>query len=202
LSGVFLTFKNWFYRRKKIYSNIPLYKIPYIHIININQFELCEEGDCFFDELWTVCDSRLSLKKKNQFVSSILARSRKKHLNIFFTAQMVDQLDKRVRKICDFTAYPVLSGDETKIKVNIFRTGYPKEYNYLKTFWYQTSVVFEMYDTDYVVNMEEADDHPQPKIYFQESPDSPLEEFETWEEADKRAEEWWIRRSVLLKHIF
>lgn len=108
-----MTFKNWFFRRKQVFSNIPLYGIPYTFITDIDQFDIISDGFCLFDELWAVCDSRMSLKKKNSFVSRVLGKSRKRHLNISFTAQMVDQLDKRVRKICDFTSYPILSSDES-----------------------------------------------------------------------------------------
>jgi hypothetical protein len=205
------TFKNWFFRRKQVFSNIPLYGIPYTFITDIEQFDIISEGFCLFDELWSVCDSRMSLKKKNSFVSRVLGRSRKRHLNISFTAQMVDQLDKRVRKICDFTSYPILSSDESLCKVNVFRTGYPKDANYIKTFWYKTAKVFNQYDTDYIVEMGEEPEKDeegtlipvkQPPIYFQENKDAPREEFPDWVSADSRAEMWWNKHQSWLKEIF
>lgn len=147
LALTFLGFKNWLYRRRKVYSNYPLYGIPYIFLRAVNQFDNAREGFILADELWLICDSRLSLTSKNRFVASILSRSRKRNLNISFTTQLLDSLDKRIRKILDFSALPVLNPNETIEKVNIFRTGYPKLASYMKTFYFKTPLVFNMYDS-------------------------------------------------------
>ena len=182
---------------------MPLYMIPHYRITHVKHLDIMEEGDVGLDEIWTLADSRMSLMKKNRFVAGICARSRKKHLNIFATAQMVDQLDKRIRKIVDFTSYPILSSDESLVKVNVFRSGFPKDSTYIKTFWYKTSIIFQCYDTDHIIEIEEDDNMYEPmKIIWQESKESQPVYFDTWEEADKFAEDFWSRRASWLKQIF
>jgi hypothetical protein len=197
----FLGFKNWLYRRKKVYSNYPLYGIPYIFLKAVNQFDLCREGFILADELWLICDSRLSLTSKNRFVASILSRSRKRNLNISFTTQLLDSLDKRIRKILDFSALPVLNPNETICKCNIFRTGYPKIQSYMKTFYFKTPMIFDMYDTNFEIEMEEESDQ-DPEIIFQETRDKSAQYFDTFEEADQAGADFWEKRQNDIKRIF
>jgi hypothetical protein len=194
-----------------------------------------KEGDVGADELWIVVDARCSKDEKNRFVSSILLKSRKRHLTYFFTAQMLELLDKRVRKVIDFTAYPLLNVGESQCKIMIFRTGFPKEHHYMKTIYFKSGIVFEMFDTDEEITMssvrellesqEELSDltksealavvqakTPDMKIVFQENynkghgywcecPDCKTVFFNTWEEADKFAEDFW-RKKVSVKNVF
>jgi intein/homing endonuclease len=116
-----------------------------------------------------------------------------------FTAQLLDLLDKRVRKVMDFTAYPILNTAETICKVSIFRTGYPKAANYLKTFYFKTQIVFDLYNhREEIEQLEtETEDEdmpemkPEMKIVFQESMEAEPMYFNSWAEADKHAEEYW-----------
>jgi hypothetical protein len=206
LSLTFFGFKNWFFRKHKIFSNYHLYKIPYYYIQAVKQFDFARDGVVLADEMWRIADSRLSLKSRNRFVSDILGRSRKRHLHYIFTTQIVEQLDKRIRKVMDFTAYPMLNLDKTICKVSFFRTGFPKESNFMKVSYFKTPVIFECYNTDEEVDMiteddEENDAVADPKPMFQESKDAQPIYFESWEEADKYAENWWKKRQELLKRI-
>lgn len=153
LSQTFLLWKNWFYRRKPIYANHHLFKIPYCYIEYIEQFDQMREGDVGADELWVVIDSRCAKEEKNRFVASILLKSRKRGLTYFFTAQMLELLDKRVRKVIDFTSYPVMNAGESVCKIMIFRTGFPKEHHYMKTVYFKTGLVFDMFDTEEEIAM-------------------------------------------------
>jgi hypothetical protein len=201
LSQTFMLWKNWLFRRKKIYANYHLFKIPYILITDVKHFQECREGFIGADEIWRICDSRLTRTSANRFVADILGRSRKRHLNYCFTSQLLDSLDKRIRKIMDFTAYPILNASERLCKVNIFRTGYPKEASYMKTYYFKTPMVFEMFDTDEEIDLNE-EEAPEPmKIIFQESKDSEPMYFDTWEEADKTAERWWIKNKKIIEEI-
>jgi hypothetical protein len=119
-----LGWKNWFTRNMKIYSNYPLYKLPYYYLESIKQLDHMYDGVALLDELWRIVDSRMSRKASNKLVADILARSRKRHLIYIFSAQVIDSVDKRIRKVQDFTAYPLLSRGETDCKVVIFRTGW------------------------------------------------------------------------------
>jgi hypothetical protein len=199
LSLTFLAWKNWFYRRKTIYSNYHLYKIPYIYIDTVEKLDAMREGFAVLDEFWLWIDSRTTRSNKNKIVADILLKSRKRGLTWCFTAQLLDLLDKRVRKVMDFTAYPILNTAETICKVSIFRTGYPKAANYLKTFYFKTQIVFDLYNHREEIEqleMETEDEDmpemkPEMKIVFQESMEAEPMYFNSWAEADKHAEEYW-----------
>jgi hypothetical protein len=221
LTCTYLLFKNWFFRKQKVYSNFKLFKIPYHFIESVRQFDYMREGVVGLDEIWRICDARLSRKSANKFVADILARSRKRNLTYIFTAQVIDTIDKRIRKVMDFTSYAVANRQETVMKVMVFRTGYAKTGTYMKTFYYTTEVPMNSYDSNEEVDMiDDIDDEnpaKEPRIMWQEGlykcndcghPSTmntgkcnecesknitPLEPiyFDTWEEADKFAGAYW-----------
>lgn len=192
LSLTFLAWKNWFYRRKKLYSNYHLYKLPYIYVDTIEKLDMMREGFFVSDEFWLWIDSRTTRSRMNKVVADILLKSRKRGLTYCFTAQLLDLLDKRVRKVMDFSAYPILNPNETVCKTSVFRTGYPKNANYLRTFYFKTGIIFTLYDhREEIETLGSDDDRSALKIVFQESADKPMMYFDTWEEADKYAEEYW-----------
>ena len=201
LSLTFLTYKNWFFRRQKVYSNYHLYKIPYIYLEAVDQLTLMRDGIVAVDELWRICDTLLSRSKMHKLTSDILGRSRKRKLNYIFTAQLLETIAPRVRKVIDFVSYPLMNRTETICKIVIFRGSRAREGTYMKTVYFKTDVVKQMYDTDEEIDMEEKSSEP-PKIIFQESKDAEPEYFNTWEEADKRAEEYWLKNQSLIKEIF
>jgi hypothetical protein len=187
-----------------IYSNIHLYKIPYYFIRGINHLNDCHDGFICADEFWSICDSRASITKKNKIVSDILLRSRKRGLIYSITAQLLELVDKRVRKLVDFSSYPLLSRNETLCKVNVFRTGYPKAGTWLNTMYYRTANIMQMFNTNEELDMEEVDENPM-EIRFQENhikghkdfcacEECKGRTFETWEQADAVAEEYWKKR--------
>jgi len=149
------------------------------------------------------CDSRLSGSKKTRFASSILLRSRKRILEYVFTAQIVDLLDKRVRKVLDFIAYPILNVNETICKLLIFRGNKVKPQTYLKTIYFKTQGVYELYDTNEEIDMDDEDkkgdiiafqENYNPKHgYFCECDECNTKFFNTWKEANDYAEKWWMK---------
>jgi hypothetical protein len=159
--------------------------------------DTAHDGYISLDEFWIYVDSRSSASNKNKITSNILLRSRKRDLTYVFTSQMLDLLDKRVRKILDFTAYTILNPNESVGKTLIFRGGYPKEAMLLKTFRFYAHGVFQLYNTNQEINMTEDDGQP-PKIIFQESPQHPPKYFDDWESADKFAEKYWSKNIELL----
>lgn len=195
-----MTWRHWFKRRECIYSNYPLYKIPYVYIDGFDKLDLMRQGFVAMDELWLICDARTSRATKNRIVSNILSKSRKRGLTIAFTAQVMSSIDTRVRKICDFLSYPILNPDETIVKAAIFRGGKARTGSYMKTIYFLAPVIMSCYDTNFEVNMEEESKTPM-LFTFQESKESEPEFFEKWEDADKRGEEYWTKNKILLKGI-
>jgi hypothetical protein len=143
------------------------------------------------DEFWNVIDARASASKRNKIVSDILLKSRKRSLTYCFTSQILDLLDKRVRKILDFTAYPIMNNNETFCKLIIFRGGYLKNSSYMKTIYFRTPFFYSTYDTEEEITMSDEEEEIEPKIVFQESKDAEPEYFKSFEEADARAMKWY-----------
>jgi intein/homing endonuclease len=139
------------------------------------------------DEFWLQLDSRASVSKKNKIVSDILLKSRKRSLTFCMTAQILDLLDKRIRKVLDFSAYPMLNNNESICKLVIFRGGYLKNSSYMKTIYFRTPFFFDCFDTTEEIVINDYEEVTIPKIIFQESKDSEPEYFQTFEEADARA---------------
>jgi intein/homing endonuclease len=111
--------------------------------------------NCGLDELWTFCDARMSRSAKNIFVANVLARSRKRCITYVSTAQVADSIESRIRKVLDFTFYPMMNREETVCKVLIFRTGYVKPQHYMKTMYFKTPLMYLCYDTNEEVHTEE-----------------------------------------------
>ena len=197
LTLTYLSWLNWYRKRSKLYANYSLYKIPYIYIDSVEKLDTAHSGHISMDEFWQYLDARSTTSTRNRVTSSILLRSRKRDLTYMFTTQMLDLLDKRVRKILDFTAYTLLNPQETVGKTLIFRGGYPKEGMILKTMRFYTQGVFQLYSTNQEINMIEDDGQP-PKIIFQESPEHPPKYFDDFESADKFAENFWAKNTDLL----
>lgn len=170
----------------------------------INQIDVARKGVLLLDEMWAICDSRMSITKRNRFTSNILLRSRKRELIYLFSAQVMNSLDQRIRRVIDFTCVPTLNRTETVIKANIFRTGYPKAGSYLNTMYFNTPEIFNMYGTNEEVDMEdEVNDDME--IRFQENfnpehgefctcPKCKGRVFDTWEEADDWGAKYWRKR--------
>lgn len=177
-------------KNQKVYSNFHLFKIPYVQVDSLDKLDSMRDGFVAVDEMWSIIDARTTSTKRNKIVGDILLKSRKRELTYVFTAQLLDLLDKRVRKIIDFTAYPILNRPETICKILIFRTGFPREDSLMKTFYFKTPLVFEMFDTNEEIHME-MDSEDESKIIFQESIDSPPKFFDNWEDCNKYAEEYW-----------
>lgn len=202
-SLVYLAWKNWYYRDQKIYSNLDLYKIPYIRVNTIEKLDRMREGMTVLDELWTILDARTSLSKKNRITSNILLRSRKRNLNYTFTTQLLSLIVKNVRNILDFTAYPMLNPNETAIKLIIFRGNTPKIQNIIKTIYIPTSLVFTLYDTNQEISIEDVEDdeiNNKDVIVFQKDQESKPKLFGTWDDANEYASKYWERNSRILKY--
>lgn len=200
LTLTYLAWKHWFTRRQLVYSNYPLYKIPYVYIDGFDKFDQMRDGFVCCDELWLLADARTSRATKNRVVSNILSKSRKRGLTISYTAQVISSVDNRIRTITDFLSYPIMNPDETIVKCVIFRGSKANNGSYMKTLYFQTQLFFEMYDTNFEVEMEEESKNPI-RYCFQENKDAKPQFFETWEECDKMGEAYWVNNYKTLKGL-
>jgi hypothetical protein len=202
LTLTYLLFKKWFVNSQRIYANYHLYKIPYMFVGSVATFNSIREGCFGGDEFWLSCDSR-SHKWAKVIIANILARSRKRNLTIYYTTQLLSSVDPRVRKITDFVAYPMLNTSETICKLIIFRGGKLTPANYMRTIYFETKPVFSMFDTNEEVipwpEKETESTYPEDgKWIFQESQFSDMLIFDSWQEADKYAREFWKGKRVIV----
>lgn len=89
--------------KKKIYSN---YKLAFKHQIleteDIYKYAEQEEElsnlSIGLDEIYLYVDSRLSSQKKNRIYSYFLLQTNKRDVNLYYTAQRLNTVDKRFRE--------------------------------------------------------------------------------------------------------
>jgi hypothetical protein len=201
LSLTFLTWKNWLFRKQRIFSNYHLFQIPYTYIDSVEKMDAMREGFFCADEFWLWIDSRCARKSVNKVVADILLKSRKRDLTYCFTSQLLELLDKRVRKVMDFTAYPLLNPKESICKVSIFRSGFPNRANYLKTFYFKSGLVFNLYNHREEIELIKTDEENGAVTVFQESPDKQPVFFDTWAEADAFGEKFWNEKYKNVKGL-
>jgi hypothetical protein len=167
-----------------------------------------EEGEkkildsfCAIDEAWTILNARASQSMRNRIVSNILLRSRKRGLNYTFTTQLLSLVDKSIRKITDFTAYPMLSPSEDLCKLIIFRGSEPKPNNILRQVYFKTEGVFKLFNTREEVKVSDDTDSIEDIIVFQEDKHSTPQFFKEWKECDLVGEKFWTKNRYLINQI-
>lgn len=107
LSLTYFAYRNWI-KGRKIFSNYHL-EFDHESIKTVDDIENIRAGFCALDELWLWIDSRLSMTKKNRFLSLVLIKSRKRDFDIGYTTQHWMQIDCRVRNVTDFLVFSFLS---------------------------------------------------------------------------------------------
>jgi hypothetical protein len=127
----------------KLFANFHLFGVPFYYVKNIEEIEGMKEGIFLGDELWLWLDSRASSSKKNRAIAMILAKSRKRNVEIFYTTQDFSQIDKRIRKITDLFAMPTLNKNETICSVPIVN----KRMELRKVIRFKARSIFPHYDT-------------------------------------------------------
>lgn len=93
--------KKDFIRGRKIYANLKLKNIDY-ELLDINDFLNKDSSDKYknctigIDEITLFMDCRRSSRKENIAISTLLRQSRKRSLDIYYTAQNLDETDLRL----------------------------------------------------------------------------------------------------------
>jgi hypothetical protein len=128
------------------------------------------EGFFAGDELWLNADSRMSATKKNRFVTSILAKSRKRNIHIGYTIQNFHQIDKRIRDVTDFIAFPQLNKDESICRLEVMTL---PSMTPMQTYKFRTAPLFKMFNTSEEVEpFESEEDEKKKKEEAQPAPES------------------------------
>jgi len=135
------------FKPRRVYSNIMLYDIEFYKLNTISEFNWARNGIVLLDEIWSVgLDSRLSRRKKSIITANILGKSRKRGLTVLFTAQTMSQLDRRIREVLDFIAYPVMNSDGSICRLFIWRGNKPSG-KPLKVLRFYTEEYYKYYNS-------------------------------------------------------
>lgn len=98
--------------------------------------------------LWLWLDSRSSRKEKQKIIASILLKSRKRGVTIAYTTQSIHQVEKRIRDITDFIAYPMMNLDNSWCRLEIFRGPKPSMATRIKPpIYFSTAPIYAVYNT-------------------------------------------------------
>jgi len=153
LTLTYLLFKNYANGRK-LYANYHL-KPPLIYtpIHSLDEFDQMKGGVFGADELWSWLDCRAHKKKVNEHLNKILLKSRKRQLNVFYTAQYFGLADKRLREITDIIAEPSLNKKRTKCTVRWFQRVGRKSFQQGTTTHFKCKPMFDLFDTTEEVEM-------------------------------------------------
>lgn len=92
-----------------VFSNIWL-KFPHTPIKTPYDIVEIRDGFALLDEFWALADNRRSMSLRNDIVTIVCIRSRKKKFHIGYTQQYV-QIDPRIRFITDYWIRPKLWPD-------------------------------------------------------------------------------------------
>jgi hypothetical protein len=117
----YLAWNNWYKKGKKVFANYNFYGFPFTPVRTLPDLDKMKEGFFAGDELWLWLDSRATKNQKSLMVSSILLKSRKRGITIAYTTQSIHQVEKRIRDVTDFIAYPLMSVDNSWCRLEIFR---------------------------------------------------------------------------------
>lgn len=125
-----------------------------------------KHGYAGLDELWAYIDCRKSNTKMNKIVTGILLASRKRDINISYTAQSFFQVDKRLREVTDYLAVPTLYSNNKICRIAIYEIDAKTNYKHLiRTYKFKTEPIFKFFDTTEEVKVfgnEETKDESEP----------------------------------------
>jgi hypothetical protein len=157
----YLAWNNYYKKQRAIFSNFNLYGFPFTKITSIPSLDKMHEGFFAADELWLWIDARCTKQQKARVVSNILLKSRKRGITIAYTSQTIEQIEPRIRKITDFTAYPMMNVDNSVCKALVFKGVRPSPATYLKSpIYFMIEPTYALYDTyEEIEQIEEADDN-------------------------------------------
>lgn len=148
LALTYLAWHNYIRKGRKIYSNYHFKPpIKYTPVKTVDDINEMKSGIFCGDELWLWLDSRASHVKKNRFIAAILAKSRKRNLEILYTTQSFGQIDVRIRRLTDFILEPILTKSERVCSLYWYtRAGWFQGVPF-KIMRFKTPLIWNMYDT-------------------------------------------------------
>ena len=137
----YLAFKKGF----QIYTN---YKINFKHVYidKLEDIEKIKSGIALMDELWTWLDARAPASKRNMYATQIFAKTRKRGNVWYYTMQVSNMIDRRVRQYSDILVFPEVYLDKNNIPYKVRLELYDKFYN-RTAIEFNPKPILNMYDT-------------------------------------------------------
>lgn len=127
----------------------------FFYISSVDDLDTIRNGWFLGDELWLWLDSRTSMARGNRARSKIIAKGRKRGIEIYYTTQDFNQIDVRIRRNTDFLIHPHLNKSETVCRAAVE----DKHGKIVKTIKFATRPIFKLYDTEEeVVELDEDSD--------------------------------------------
>jgi len=133
-----------YHKQRQLFMNYHLKKLPYTYVKSPEDILNMRDGFAGLDELWTWADSRISSSKKNKFITLVLAKSRKRGINICYSVQYFKSVDIRIRTVTDFLVLPRLNEKETVCSAFVY-TNHGMQLQ--RVFKFKTAPIFDLYDT-------------------------------------------------------
>lgn len=173
LTLTYLALRQWLQKGRRIYANYTFYGVPYFRVDSVQDIDEMSNGFAAMDEFWLWIDSRASVSLKNRLIGNILLKSRKRGLTIAYTTQSFDQIDKRIRKVTDFIAYPILAVGNTHCKVVIFRGPKPSPTGIIDKLYFRPEVVYQAYNSNEEIKPLLLDDKEEMKEEYNDISQNP-----------------------------
>ena len=142
----------------KIFSNYPLYKIPYTYITYAEVQELPDylmDGLVLFDEILIGADAYKPFSKSNESIYLFVSQMRKRRCTLLYTAQMFTQAAKRLRLQTNYIYQITKFGVRGHINLQVYNWGDDQPMNMIKDIDLNLRAYFKYYDTNYVVRFDE-----------------------------------------------
>jgi hypothetical protein len=129
--------------KNDIYANISIKGVKTIPIDDMEAlFSINKPSFVLLDEFWTEADSHRR-GKKNDCLSLISLRSRKKGWRLHYTLQMITQMEKRIRYVTEIWRRPWYDEDTGIMEVEI----YTVDGTYIDTVVYDAWYVQKFFDS-------------------------------------------------------
>jgi len=107
------------------------------------------------DEVYSWLDSRVSISKINRILSWVVLQSRKRNMDIIYSAQLGSSVDLRLRDMTDIVIYCECVGNPVKPKGFAYIVEWHKGIRFLRRKWFfsfkKASRFFGIYDTREIV---------------------------------------------------
>ncbi len=157
------------FHRYPIYANYKL-NFPFKPLRRLEDLQKIDDAFVAIDEVWKYANARESQKKRNKFVSGILAESRHRRIDLAMTTQHENQIDIWVRRVTDMIAVPLVDKQTGICTLPVFlyhnNPYFWTDETHIDTYYFQVEPIFKLYNTWEIIqemDMEEQErkDHLQ-----------------------------------------